>query len=115
MLRKKISQERRGHLRGNLHFLVKYKTEDGKTGVVSSINVCAGGALLRLRQECLPGQLMNLFINFIGPPKRHISAVVKVLRVNKQKNYYKTAVEFEKISTEDKNAIDAFIHTFFKK
>ena len=114
-MERKSKAEKRTYPRGNLHFLVRYKTEDGKTDIVSSINICAGGALLRLKKECKIGQNITLLINFIDHPNRQIFTQAKVLRAQKHRNYYKTAVEFTKISTDDKDAIDAFMHLLFKE
>lgn len=115
MMSKNNNNEKRAYLRGKLHFLVRYKTENGETGVVSSINICAGGALLRIKKECKIGQTITLLINFIDHPSREIATKARALRVQKYRNYYKTAVEFTKISTEDKNAIDAFMQVLFEK
>ena len=115
MIRRKPKEERRVYIRGNLHFLIRYKTDDGKAEVVSSINLCAGGALLRTRKECKIGQRITLLINFINHPSREIFTEARVVRVQKHKNYFKTAIEFIKISTEDKDAIVVFVHALFGK
>ncbi len=115
MIRKRISKERRKYTRENLYYLVKYKDKTGKKGIVSSVNISAGGVLLRLKDELKIGEVIEISINFLNHRDRVISLEAKVIWIKKYKNYYKTAVEFQKMIMQDRAAINAFINSIFKK
>ena len=106
------NKEKRKHFRGDIYYLVKYKTGT-KKGIVSSINISAGGALLRLREELKVGDPIDISINFLDHPDRRVSLVAKIVRVKKYKKYYKTAIEFKKINLSDKESIDHFLKGIF--
>ena len=115
MIRKRTSREKRKYSRGNLYYLIKYKDETGKKGIVSSINISAGGALLRLKDRFKAGDMLELCINFINHPDKNISLQAKVIWTKKYKNYYKTAVKFQKMFTEDRTVINEFINSILGK
>ena len=109
-----MSEEKRKYSRRDLYYLIKYKGKGGKKGVVSSINISAGGALLRLREELKAGEKIELSVNFLNHPDRFISLEAKVIWVKKYKNYYKTAVEFQKMIAQDRTAINEFLTSILK-
>jgi len=107
-------KERRKHKRSVFYCLVKYKKSDGSQGIVSSANASAGGALLRLRQRLEIGDKLTVSFNFFGFQNKVIDILTEVVRIEDSKGFYKTAVKFLSIKTQDQQFIDDFFRKLIK-
>jgi len=102
-------KEKRKYPREGIYFLVTCKEPSAKEQIVSSVNISEGGLLLRSKQGLKPGSVIELCINFLNHPNKHICVNAEVVWAKKFKGFYKTGVKFVDMNPEDKNTIAEFI------